>query len=527
MEPRWAPHYPPGVPLTATYPDWPLWGALAEGAARHPDRLAIAADAVALSYAELWRAARETAGELAAAGVEPGDRVLAWLPNGLAFPAVHFGALVRGAIFTAASPAHSEAELAAQIADAHPRALATTPDRAEALRRAAARSGCDGVTLVRAVDQARPSAAARAGSPSPFACDAATTPAVLQYTSGTTGQSKGATISHRNLVANALQNARWFGWTADERQLLVLPMCHTWGLCCGLHSTLAVGGELHLADASGGFDADDLLARVARVRATVLYGSATMMHRVLACETRARHDTTSLAHVKAGAMLSQGDLKRRWDAAFPHAPLQQGYGLSEASPETHNNPPHAFAPGTVGVPIQDTHCRIADPERPDIVLGVDTPGEVQIRGPQVMLGYWRREEATRAAMVDGWLRTGDLGAMDARGYLAILDRLKDLIKFRGYSISPATIEECLLRHPAVRECIVVGRRCDVDGERPVAFVVGDGASAVEAELAALCRRELAPYEVPREWRFVTAIPKNHVGKPLRRVVRQSLDSGSG
>jgi long-chain acyl-CoA synthetase len=318
-------------------------------------------------------------------------------------------------------------------------------------------------------------------------------------------------MSHRNLVANALQNARWFRWTAAERTLGVLPICHTWGLCICLNSTFAVMGTLVLVRR---FDPQETLALAARHKATVLYGSATMFHRLL---DEPPADLPALRHVKAGAMLTQGRLKERWDERYPRAPLQQGYGLTEASPESHNNPPHRFKAGTVGVPIQDTHCRIVDADGREAKEGA--PGEVLLQGPQVTSGYWRRPD--ESPFLDGWLRTGDVGVMDGEGYLTIVDRLKDMLKFRGYTVSPNAIEERLLRHPAVREAVVVGRPDERDGEVPVAFVVRAAAATAE-ELLAHCRAGLAPYEVPREVVFLDAIPKNAVGKPLRRALRDSV-----
>ena len=338
-----------------------------------------------------------------------------------------------------------------------------------------------------------------APAPAPPAVDLA----VLQYTSGTTGRPKGAMMSHRNLVANALQNVRWFGWKEDEVNLAVLPLYHTWGMCTCLNSTLAVGGTVVLGEPA------ETLDLAARHRVTVLYGSATLFSRLLHEPAR---DLPALRHVKVGAMLTQGDLKARWDARYGHAPMQQGYGLTEASPESHNNPPARFKPGTVGVPIQDTDCRIVDPADATRVLGAGVEGEVALRGPQVSPGYWN------GAPRGEWLLTGDIGVMDEDGYLKIVDRKKDMLKFRGYTVSPNAVETCLLQHAAVREAVVVGRRDDEDGEIPVAFVVASE-PVEEAALDGLCRQHLARWERPRAYRFVDEIPKNAVGKPLRRVLR--------
>jgi len=485
MSQPWHAVYPPHLPQTADYPDLPLWGLLARAARTHPDRPALASGSQSWSYADLWRRAGEIAEQLQ---VAPGQRVLLCLPNSLAFVTHYYGALRAGAIVTTASPALSPAELAAQIDDAEPAYIIDA----------------GGIAARQTTDEQGPAEVA-----------------VLQYTSGTTAQAKGAMMTHRNLVANALQNARWFGWSADEVNLAILPLCHTWGMCCCLNSTVAVGGLLVLDPDPAPFAARRVFELVAQHRATVLYGSATMFHRLLDEAQLGASMLTSLRHAKAGAMLTQGQLKQRWDAFCPHAPLQQGYGLTEASPESHNNPPDRFRPGTVGVPLQDTDCRIADPEDPRRILAAGEPGEVQLRGPQITLGYWRRPEATAAALVDGgWLRTGDIGQMDDAGYLTIVDRMKDLLKFRGYSIAPNTIEQVLLSHPAVREAVVVGRLDEIDGDIPTAFIVAD--RVPESELLELCRERLARYEIPRAIHVVDEIPKNLVGKPLRRKMRERL-----
>lgn len=470
MERPWTRFYPPGVPARADYPAIPLWGFLERAAVRRPDHVALVAGSERLTYRALWERVLGVAGAL---DLEPGARVMLRMPNSVGFVASYYGALRAGGIVVAASPEAGPDEIAAPRADCEP---------------------------VLELD-AEPAPGAAPGPPPAFDV------AVLQYTSGTTGRPKGAIMSHANLVANALQNARWFQWTDAEVNLAVLPLYHTWGMCVCLNSTMAVGGTLVLCDR---FDPEATMADVASHGATVLYGSATMFHRLLDVAPR---DVPTLRHVKAGAMLSQGRLKERWDQRYPHAPLQQGFGLTEASPECHNNPPQRFKAGTVGIPIQDTDCRIADPD--DRVLPAGEAGEVCLMGPQVTRGYWN------GARIDGWLRTGDIGVMDDEGYLTIVDRKKDMLKFRGYTVSPNAIEECLLRHPAVREAVVVGRADEREGEVPVAFVVLAGEASDEA-LAAHCRSHLARYEVPPTFERVAEIPKNRLGKPLRRVLRDNV-----
>jgi long-chain acyl-CoA synthetase len=231
--------------------------------------------------------------------------------------------------------------------------------------------------------------------------------------------------------------------------------------------------------------------------------------------------------VKAGAMLVGGDLPQRWAGAVPRVPMINGYGLTEASPEVTNNPPHAPRRGTVGVPLPGTHVRLCVPDDPSREVAPGDEGEVQVLGPQVMRGYWRRDDATKSAFTpDGWLRTGDVGRFDDEGYLSIVDRLKDLIKFRGYSVVPAEIERALVEHPAVAEACVVGAPHAVDGETPVAFVrLRAGATATADELTSHLEPRLARFKQPRAFRFVDEIPKNAVGKPLRRVLRDVARGG--
>ncbi len=470
MHRPWHGFYPPGLAPGGDYPRAPLWSFVERAARSVPRATALVEGDRTFSYAELWQRVAAGAGWIRAAGASPGDRVLLRLGNTAEFVIAYYAALRAGCVVVASSPVIGRQEREEQERDASP-----------------------SLVMEGGPGEGR--------APAPEGGDLA----VLQYTSGTTGRPKGAMMTHANLVANALQNARWFGWRRDEVNLAILPLCHTWGMCVCMNSTFAVGGTLVLAER---FDEAETFAGVARHRATVLYGSATMFHRLLDGPPR---PLDTLRHVKAGAMLTQGDLKARWDARYPHAPLQQGYGLTEASPECHNNPPARHKAGTVGVPIQDTDCRIVD-------------GEVQLKGPQVTAGYWKRPDATREAFDDGWLRTGDIGSMDEEGYLTILDRKKDMLKFRGYTVSPNAVEECLLRHPAVREAVVVGRPDPREGEIPVAFVVlRDPQGATH--LADHCRARLASYEVPREYLVIDEIPRNHVGKPLRRVLRGRLTGG--
>lgn len=539
----WLKHYPAELPANAHYPDIPLWGFLEDRAKRMPDRIALDHAGGALSFAALWSLVLKEAEHFARVGMAtdeqfatPAPRFLMQLPNGLAFVALYEAALRAGFMVSTASPALSAQELQAQWADVDPVVVALAEEKAERLAPAfpdhvgliavaADQSSWRWLRVPKSVDQAAPVELPKRDQ------SWGSHVAVLQYTSGTTGGAKGAMMTHRNLVANALQNTRWFGWTPDDVILGVLPLCHTWGMCVCLNSGLAIGAKLVLPKLPEHFDPVAVVDALEASRASVLYGSGTMMHRLLEVLRKRPDAARSLKHCKAGAMLTQGALKQHWDGALPHAPLQQGYGLTEASPESHNNPPKRFKQGTVGVPIQDTLCKIVDPANPEREMPVGESGEVLLKGPQITKGYWRKPQASADAFFEGWLRTGDLGAMDHEGYLTILDRLKDLLKFRGYSVLPGTIEDCLLKHPAIQQAVVVGRDDERDGERPIACIVLRAEADVRHDdpklfdaLKQYCSEHLAPYEIPREWRVMNDIPKNHVAKPLRRVLREWVNA---
>jgi long-chain acyl-CoA synthetase len=503
----WAAVYPDGVAREIHVPDAPIWHALGASARQWPAGTAIRFGGATTTYGDLWRAVRSAAARL---GPGDGERVLLWTANRPEFVIAYHAALRSGRVVVAASPHLTAEEIGPILDDAEPTLVVADADVAP---RMPEREG------VRVLDA---SVFGEGGPPDdvrPSPCGARDV-AVLQYTSGTTGGLKAAEMTHANLLVNALQNNTWFGWSERDVVLGALPLCHTWGMGCVMNATLLAGASMVLLPR---FDPSETLDAIEREGVTVVYGSATMFHRLLdAAGPRAARAFRGVRYVKAGAMLVGGDLPDRWAAAVPDVPMVLGYGLTEASPEVTNNPPHARRPGTVGVPLPGTSVRLCAPDDPSREVAHGEEGEVQVRGPQVMRGYWRREAATAAVFADGWLRTGDLGRFDDAGYLAIVDRLKDLIKFRGYSVVPAEIERALLRHPGVAEACVVGVPDRVDGEVPVAFVrLHAGAAVSEPDLAGHLEPLLARFKQPRAFRFVGEIPKNAVGKPLRRVLRDA------
>lgn len=534
--PDWQAHYPEGVSRDYAPPKRYLWQYLEDNARDHPTKTAILFEDLEISYAQLWNRVKISACVLRSRGFargKRGDRVLLALPNCPEFIVQYFGALRADMTPVAVSPALTRDELTAVIRSIEPRAAFVDREIAGEFEAARVRAHIrePKVFFVKPGAEFQTGAGdssvlpAVLGEPEDSQQRNDVDIAVLQFTSGTTGDSKIAMISHRNLVANAEQNNRWFGWTTDDVILGALPLYHTWGMCCVMNAAVAAGATIALV---AEFNAPIVLNTIERHKVSVAYGSGTMFTRLLDCAgDAATTQLGSLRYVKAGAMLIDRTLNQRWSQAVPDVPMINGYGLTEASPEVTNNPPGRVKAGTVGIPLPGTDVRLCLTDDPLKPVEAGSEGEIQVRGPQVMLGYWSLPVETRATVLPGgWLRTGDIGKFDPDGYLKIVDRLKDLIKFRGYSVSPSEVERVLLTHPSVKEATVVGIPDDTDGEVPVAYLVlQEGAPTEVADMPDFVEPHLASFKRPRRYHVVHEIPKNHVGKPLKRVLKEMPEPG--
>lgn len=528
---EWHLYYPPGVSRPWQPPSKLLWQYVEDNAARQPDRVAIYFEDLQITWAQLWQRVRVAAATLRTRGFargKRGDRVLLLMHNSPEFIVQYYAALRADMIVVAQNPNLTHEELTPVIASVEPRAAFIAPDAAINFERARqAANAREPKTFYVAPGQDFRTGPQDGGllpwilgDAPPVATRPAVDIAVLQFTSGTTGGLKAAMMSHRNLAANAEQNNRWFDWTPDDVILGALPLYHTWGMCCVMNAAVVAGASIVLTPQ---FNAVQCIEAIRKHRVTVAYGSGTMFSRLLdSAGDQAAKAFGGLRYVKAGAMLIDRTLNQRWAAAVPNVPMVNGYGLTEASPEVTNNPPQRVRTGTVGIPLPATDLRICDPLHPTREVEKGMEGEVQVRGPQVMLGYWGELDATYSTLLPGgWLRTGDLGQFDNEGYLRIVDRLKDLIKFRGYSVAPSEIEKVLATHPSIYEACVVGKPDPTDGEVPVAYVVlKPGAPLDLADLPNFVEPHLASFKRPRRYHITHEIPKNHVGKPLKRVLRE-------
>lgn len=345
--------------------------------------------------------------------------------------------------------------------------------------------------------------------------------AVLQYTGGTTGRSKGAMLTHRNIFANVLQCAEFFKGTFEfgkERYLTVIPLFHVFAMTSGMNLAIYQGAENILLPR---FELKEVLETIRDKQPTVFPGVPTMYVAITNAPGVEQYGISSIKTCNSGSAPMPLELMRDFESKTG-AVVLEGYGLSEASPVTHCNPPFAARkPGTVGIGMPLTEYKVVDVATGTQELPPGEVGELIIRGPQVMKGYWNMPEETAAVLRDGWLYTGDLASIDEEGYVTIVDRKKDLIIAGGYNIYPREIEEVLYEHPAVREAAAIGVPDPYRGETVKAIIVlKDGQQASEEDILAHCRKNLAAYKVPRIVEFRTELPKTNVGKILRRALRE-------
>jgi len=351
--------------------------------------------------------------------------------------------------------------------------------------------------------------------------------ALLQYTGGTTGLSKGVMLSHHNLRANVEQVRAWFPDADPGREVMmaVLPFFHVYGLTVCLLFGVRVGAALVLIPR---FDLDQVLAAVDKYRPSLFPGVPTMYVAINNAVAKGGHDLSSIKACLSGAAPLPLEVAERFER-YSGGRLVEGYGLSECSPVALANPIYGKRKaGTIGMPLPDTIARVVDPSDPGRGLPSGEPGELAIRGSQVMRGYWNRPEESAQVLQDGWLLTGDMAVMDDEGYFAIVDRKKDLIIAGGYNVYPREVEEVLYEHPKILEVCVAGVSDTYRGESVKAWVVlREGEQATQDEIRAFAKDRLAAYKVPRAVEFRDELPKTLIGKVLRRaLVEQELASAA-
>jgi long-chain acyl-CoA synthetase len=491
---------------------------LLDTAAKEGPHPALRMDEAALSYDEFRDAALRVAAGLRSRGVEPGDRVGMVLPNVLSFPVVFYGALLAGAAVVPMNPLLKAREIEYYLTDSGARLIVAGTQAAEPVAEAAKAVGVDSVT----VDVTLPrELMADEGLDAPVERADSDT-AVILYTSGTTGQPKGAELTHAGLNSNArtTQETLLEG-SPDDVIMGCLPLFHVFGLTCSLNACVLAGASLALIPR---FDGGKALDVIERHGVTVFEGVPTMFSAMLHQPDTDERDVSSLRLCVSGGSAMPVEVMRSFEETFGCIVLE-GYGLSETSPVASFNHPHAERkPGSIGTPIRGVEMRLVDDEGKDVAAA--EVGEIAIRGENVMKAYWQREEETAKAIPDGWFRTGDIATRDDDGYYTIVDRKKDLIIRGGYNVYPREIEEALYEHPAVAEAAVIGiAHPDLGEEVAAAVALKPGASAEVDELRTFVKERVAAYKYPRHLWLVDALPKGPTGKILRRAVEVPAEVG--
>jgi long-chain acyl-CoA synthetase len=481
-------------------------------AEEHGERPAVRADDHWLDYATLLDEARRVTALLQARGVQPGDRVGLVLPNVIAFPVLFYGALGAGAVVVPMNPLLKAREVQYYLEDSGATVVFAWHAMAEEAGKAAATVGIDCLPVAPAELRAL---LAEQDPVEEVAEREDDDLAVLLYTSGTTGRPKGAELTHANLTTNAWTTAETLvEVTSDDVVMGCLPLFHCFGLTCGLNAAVTAGACLTLIPR---FDAAKALEIIGRDRVTVFEGVPTMYAGMLHVEDAASYDVSSLRTCISGGSAMPVEVMKNFEKTFGCIVLE-GYGLSETSPvASFNRPDLERKPGSIGVPVRGVEMKLVDGHGADV--GQGEVGEIAIRGENVMRGYWKREDATKEAIPDGWFRSGDMAKQDEDGYYFIVDRKKDLIIRGGYNVYPREVEEALYEHEAVAEVAVVGvPHEDLGEEVGAAVALKAGASATEDELRAFAKERLAAYKYPRHVWIVDELPKGPTGKILRREV---------
>ncbi|MET8172414.1 4-coumarate--CoA ligase family protein [Streptomyces clavifer] len=506
--------------------DIPIHEAVLGGAAAFGDTVALVdgTNGLSVTYAQLDTFHRRIAAHLAGAGLRKGDVLALHSPNTIAYPAVFYGATRAGASVTTVHPLATAEEFAKQLKDCAARWIVTVSLFLDVARRAAELAG--GIQEIFVCDQAdgHTSVLDMLGSTAPepeIVFDPAEDIAALPYSSGTTGTPKGVMLTHRSIGTNLEQLRPFIPMEPGHSILAVLPFFHIYGLTALMNVPLRCGATVVVLPR---FDLDQFLGAIQEHRITGLYVAPPIVLALAKHPAVGTYDLSSLQYIVSAAAPLDAELAEACSTRLGVPPVRQAYGMTELSPGTHvvpldaENPP----PGAVGKLLPGTEMRIASIEDPGTDLGIDTDGEILIRGPQVMKGYLGRPDAT-AAMIDsdGWVHTGDVGRVDADGWLFVVDRVKELIKYKGYQVAPAELEALLLTHESVADAAVIGV-LDADGnEIPKAYLVrGPAAQDLTAEdVMAYVAERVAPYKKVRRAEFIEAVPRAASGKILRRELR--------
>lgn len=562
--------WPDQWPKSLNYPDVPVFTLLDQTAARVPNRVAIIFGGMELTYSELLNLCDRFAAALVSLGVKKGDKVAIHLPNCPQFAIAYYGALKTGATFTPVSPLLSPGEVEHQLNDSGAKILISLdliyPGIAEVVpntkvEQVITTSIADCYNAI--IQPIKPLGkiptegtldmpvllAENEPKPPDISIDVNKDLAHLAYTGGTTGVSKGVMLTHKNVLVNALQFGFWFsGGQIEEKEdgtfgpvfppgvdpvkdrllapdnettLIVVPWFHAMGTVGYLNNPVSGGTTMVVFPR---FDPVEYITAITKYKATSLGGAPQLYVPLVNLPDFDGYDLSTIKLAASGAAPLPVSILNKLTSSFSGMVIE-AYGLTECTMGATSNPPvkGMTRPGSVGLPVFDTEVKIVDAATGIDELPIGEEGEICIKGPQVMQGYWNRPEATDEVLKDKWLYTGDIGKLDEDGYIFITDRKKDLILYKGYNVYPRELEEVLFTHPAIESVAVVGKKDPAVGELPIAFVqLREGASATAEELIEFTNSKVAAYKKVREIIFIGEIPVSGAGKVLKRELREKL-----
>lgn len=547
----WLARYDYWVPPHIHYPRQPVQRLLEVAVSRFGAQTATIFFGARLTYRDIKLQAEGLATGLAELGVVKGDRVGIMLPNCPQYLAAFYGILMAGGVVVNVNPTFTEREIEFVATDSGFKVIIALDTLAPRLLAVKDRTAIETIILTGVQDRQPPAIAqsyeaalraqgrlpdlpdlpglrrfddvlaAASAAPPTVVIDAEEDVAVLQYTGGTTGQPKGAMLTHANIVANVIQAYVWgreYARPGEDVWLMILPFFHIYGMTVGIALATYHGAQVVLLPQ---FDVDMALLAIQEYKVNIFPGVPTLFIALLNHPNAATVDWSFLRQCNSGSAPLPVEVLERFQR-LANLTIIEGYGLTEASPTTHVNPTlNTRKPGSIGLPYPDTDCQIVDVETGLRSLPPGELGELIIRGPQIMKGYWNRPDETALTLRGGWLYSGDIARMDEQGYFYIVDRKKDMILVSGFNVYPREVEEILYTHPAILECAVIGIPDSYQGESVKAFVVlREGESLTADDIIDYCRTQLAPYKCPRTVEFRDSLPKSAVGKVLRTALRQ-------
>ncbi|WEG13937.1 AMP-binding protein [Pullulanibacillus sp. KACC 23026] len=544
----WFEQYPEDISPVNEYDNRPLYEFLRDTGVKHPNKTAIHFLGKEMTFGELLNEVAAFADQLNQLGIKKGDRVAIMLPNCPQAVIAYYGILFAGAIVVETNPLYMDRELEHQMNDSETEFIVCLDALIPRITRVMGKTRLKTVIVTGIQDYLpfpknllypltpknkapkKSEWAQRSGFYSfkelikkgnsqfqPVPVSGKEDLALLQYTGGTTGLAKGVMLTHYNLIANTIQSQKWMykSTYGEETLLCVLPFFHVYGMTIAMNLGILFASKMVLLPR---FDVEEVLSTIQKQKVTLFPGAPTMYIGLINHPKVSDYDLSSIKACISGSAPLPPEVQETFER-LTNGKLVEGYGLSEASPVTHCNLIWGErVKGSIGLPYPDTDVRLVSPETGEEV-GVNEVGELVVKGPQVMKGYWKRPEETASVLKDGWLYTGDMAYMDENGYFYIVDRKKNMIIASGYNIYPREVEDVLFEHPDVQEAAVVGIPHPYRGETVKAFVVlKEGRKVNEKVLDQHCRARLAAYKVPRLYEFREELPKTTIGKVLKRTL---------